>query len=77
MSAIFDEISSKAMTLSPIERARLADTLIESLDDAPLSEIDATWISLAETRLDEIRNGTVKTIPAQQVIDNANRFLGR
>ncbi len=77
MSTVFDEITSKAMTLTPIERARLADALVESLDEAPLTEIDAAWISLAESRLNEIRNGSVKTIPSQQVIDDANRFLGR
>ena len=77
MSAVFDEVSSKAMALSPLERARLADALVESLDDAPLSEIDEAWIALAESRLNEIRSGVIQTVPAQHVIDDANRFLGQ
>jgi len=31
------------LALSPDERARLADVLLESLRDAPLTEIEATW----------------------------------
>ena len=53
MSAVFDELSNKAMTLSPVERARLADLMIESLHDAPLTEIDQAWIRLAQQRVDE------------------------
>ena len=53
MSAVFDELSNKAMTLSPVERARLADLMVESLHDAPLTEIDQAWIRLAQQRVDE------------------------
>ena len=53
MSAVFDELNNKAMTLSPVERARLADLMIESLHDAPLTEIDQAWIRLAQQRVDE------------------------
>ena len=54
MSAVFDELSNKAMTLTPVERARLADLIVESLDDAPLTEIDQAWIQPAQLRAGEI-----------------------
>ena len=77
MSAIFDELSSKAMSLSPLERARLADLMVESLDDAPLTEVDQAWIKLAQRRADEIRAGTAKTYSAEEVLSEARRSIGR
>ena len=77
MSAVFDELSSKAMTLSSVERARLADLMVESLDDAPLTDIDQAWIKLAQQRADEIRAGTAKTHDADDVIAEARRSIGR
>lgn len=77
MSAIFDELSSKAMSLSPLERARLADLMVESLDDAPLTEVDQAWINLAQRRADEIRAGTAKTYSAEEVLSEARRSIGR
>ena len=59
MSAMFDELSSKAMSLSPLERARLADLMVESLDAAPLTEVDQAWITLAQRRALEVREGIV------------------
>ena len=78
MSAIFDEISSKAMSLSPLERARLADVMVESLvDAAQLTEVDQAWIDLAQRRADEIRAGTAKTYSAEEVLSEARRSIGR
>ncbi len=76
MSAMFDELSSKAMTLSPIERARLADLMVESLDAAPLTEVDEAWINLAQRRAEEIRAGTAKTYSAEEILSEARRSLG-
>ena len=77
MSATFDELSSKAMSLSPIERARLADLMVESLDAAPLTEVDQAWIALAQRRALEVREGTAKTYSADAVINEARRSIGR
>ena len=77
MSATFDELSSMAMSLSPIERARLADLMVESLDAAPLTEVDQAWIALAQRRALEVREGTAKTYSADEVLDEARRSVGR
>jgi putative addiction module component (TIGR02574 family) len=77
MSAIFDELSSKAMALSTLERARLADLMVESLDAAPLTDVDQAWINLAQRRADEIRAGTAKTYSAEEVLSEARRSIGR
>ncbi|MCY7306954.1 MAG: addiction module protein [Rhodoferax sp.] len=77
MGAVFDELSSKAMALSPVERARLADLMVESLDQAPLTDIDQAWIQLAQQRAEEVRTGTAKTYDADDVIAEARRSIGR
>ena len=77
MSAIFDELSSKAMSLPPLERARLADLMVESLDAALLTEVDQAWINLAQRRADEIRAGTAKTYSAEEVLSEARRSVVR
>ena len=71
MSAIFDELSNMALALSPLERARLADLMIESLDAAPLTEVDQAWIDLAQRRAEEIRAGTAETFSAEEVLSEA------
>ena len=75
MSAIFDELSNMALSLSPLERARLADLMIESLDAAPLTDVDQAWIDLAQRRADEIRAGTAQTYSAEEVLSEARRSI--
>ena len=77
MNTVFDELSSKAMNLSPVERARLADLMVESLDDTPQTEIDQAWLQLAQQHTDEIRAGTAKTHDAGDVIKEARRSISR
>ena len=77
MSAIFDELSNMALSLSPLERARLADLMIESLDAAPLTEVDQAWIDLAQRRAEEIRAGTAETYSAEEVLSEARGSIVR
>ena len=77
MSVVFDELSNMALSLSPLERARLADLMIESLDAAPLTEVDQTWIDLAQRRAEEIRAGTAQTYSAEEVLSEARGSVVR
>jgi len=58
-----EDLAKEAMTMPPEARARLADLLVQSLDNAPLNSIDRAWIEVARRRRDEVRDGKVKTIP--------------
>jgi putative addiction module component (TIGR02574 family) len=63
------EILERALALSTQERGMLIDQLIESLDDAPADEgVEAAWDAEIRRRVDEIRSGTVKTVPGEQVL---------
>jgi putative addiction module component (TIGR02574 family) len=73
MAISVEELARWAMDLSPQQRARLADELVESLDADALSQLDEKWIAEAKRRRDEIRNGHAQPIPGpdalQQVRD--------
>jgi hypothetical protein len=65
------------MNLPGESRARLADLLVESLDADALTGIDKLWLSEAKRRRDEVRAGTVKTIPGDEALRNVRESLRR
>ena len=69
------KLEAKALKLPPEERARLAERLISSLDQASDPESEVLWVQEAERRLDELESGQVETIPAERVIENARSSL--
>ena len=61
------EVFHEAAQLSEHDRATLAGLLIETLDPAPESEVEAAWSEEIKRRLDEIDAGTVQLIPWEEV----------
>ena len=60
------DLINEVVSLPVEERTLIIDTVLRSLNQ-PESEIDKKWISLAQKRLEEIRTGTVNTIPGEEV----------
>ncbi len=61
-----EDLIAEAMSL-PVEiRAHVVDSLLKSLNP-PEKEIDQKWAAVAKGRLREIRSGTIKTIPGNEV----------
>ena len=75
MSVSLDEVEQQARMLPPDERARLAEMLLESLQDASLSEIEAAWQREIEDRVAAYDRGEVETYPAEQVFAEAKRII--
>jgi len=71
MSNSPNEVRSAAMSMTPEERARLAEELLASLDGPERSEIDAAWAEEIERRIVEMESGKVKGIPAEEVFRKA------
>ena len=68
MSARSLEIEEAALTLEPHRRARLAATLIKSLEPGDMDMVDAArleelWMREAEDRLERYRAGEVEQVP--------------
>jgi putative addiction module component (TIGR02574 family) len=64
----FDEIIRAALALPPNSRAMLAEHLLRSLDAQDQSVVDAAWAEVAEQRIQEVQQGKVSPIPADQVL---------
>ena len=71
------QIAEQALRLPPSSRARLAEQLVESLDAAESDEVRKAWAAEAIRRRDEVRSGKVKPIPADQVLADVRRVVGR
>lgn len=64
----FQDILLAALNLPQDARAMLAGQLLESLDDAEQTEIDAAWSEEIERRIRDIDEGRVKLIPGEEVL---------
>jgi len=66
MSATLESLEAEALQLSAVERARLVERLIASLDTDPA--IDAAWAAEIERRQAEIENNAVSLLPGAAVL---------
>ena len=56
------KVLEEALALPPRERAKLAASLIESLDPESEGEVEEAWRAEVARRVRELDDGTVKTI---------------
>ena len=75
MSITFEELEQQARSLSPDERARLADLLLASLRDAPLLDIESAWDREIAERVAAYERGDLKTFLAEDVFAEARRLV--
>ena len=73
MAASFKEIEQQARALAAEERAKLAETLLESLQ-APLSEIETAWAQEIEERVAAFDRGETQAYAAEDVFAEARRL---
>lgn len=74
MSDTLKELEQQARSLSPEERARLAEVLLKSHRDAPLAEIEAAWDREIEERAAAYDRGELPTFSAEDVFAEARRL---
>jgi len=60
------ELISEAVSLPVEERVLVVDTLLRSLNQ-PESAIDNKWASIARKRLNDMRSGSIESIPGEKV----------
>jgi hypothetical protein len=75
MSRSFEEIETEAMSLDLQGRAQLAEKLLLSLDAPSDEENLRLWVAEAEQRLQELREGKAKEIPANEAFRKARAAL--
>ena len=67
MSADTKEIKNRAMELPALEKARLVDELLSSLDQ-PDEEIDALWRKEVEDRIKAYQAGKLQSVSLAEVL---------
>ena len=72
-----EDLAAQAMELPADARARLADLLVESLENAELGPIDREWLAVARRRRDEVRTGAVQPVPGEEALQAVRALLGR
>ena len=65
------ELAERGKALSPQERSRLVDLLLESLHEPAIAEVEAAWEVEIERRLAEYDRGDVQAIDAEEVFAKA------
>ena len=71
----FREIESQVRPLSEPERARLALTLIESLENQDHGDVAQDWRVEIERRWSEIKSGAAVTVSASEVFAEVHHSL--
>ena len=74
MSVSLIEVEQQARLLSPDERARLAEVLLESLQNGAISEIETAWQQEIESRVAAYDRGDTQTFLAEDVFAEAKRL---
>ena len=74
MPDTLERLQTQARSLSPEERAKLADFLLDSLRDAPLAEIEQAWEREIEERVAAFERDDQPTISAESVFAEARRL---
>ncbi len=74
MSDLVAELAEQARTLTPEERSRLVDLLLESLHESPLAEVESAWTREIERRVAAFERGEVETFAAEEVFAEARRM---
>jgi putative addiction module component (TIGR02574 family) len=68
MSQSFREIEELARSLPPEERARLAESLLESPQQEATPEVEAAWAREIEARIAAYHYGEAEVIDAESVL---------
>jgi putative addiction module component (TIGR02574 family) len=68
-------LEKEVLELSPRSRVRLAERIIESIDDFADPQLEAEWQDEIQRRVKEIKSGVEKGVSAGQVMAEARRAL--
>jgi putative addiction module component (TIGR02574 family) len=73
MARKLEEIAAEAMELTSDARAALAKRLLDSLENISPEEHEKLWVEEAARRYEELKSGTARAIPAEEVFAKLTR----
>ncbi|MCZ6803220.1 MAG: addiction module protein [Proteobacteria bacterium] len=75
MATNFEELKKEVQSLSMQEKATLAHTLIEDLDNVVDEDVEALWIEEAQTRYEAYHRGDLQAIPGEEAMQRVRQRL--
>ncbi len=76
MPSTLTELKERAAELPEQDRAALALSILESLDDPADPEVEEAWRVEIARRIGQIESGEVQLIPGEEVFARLRRRLG-
>jgi len=73
MASLLKDLEESARALSPEDRAKLAESLLESLH-LPVADVEAQWAREIENRVAAYDRGELSDYPAEDVFAEARRL---
>ena len=70
-----EQLTEELLSLPSESRALLVDKLVESLEFDTDSAIQATWVTEAKQRRDEVRSGSVQPISGNDALAQVRRLI--
>jgi len=74
MALSLKDVELQAQQLTPNDRARLAEVLLESLQEPSVHEIEAEWETEIIARIEAWKNGTTSLHTATDVLAEARKI---
>lgn len=74
MADLVAELAAQARSLTPEERSRLVELLLDTLHESPLAGVEAAWAEEIERRVAAYERGEVETFAAEDVFAEARRI---
>ncbi len=71
----YEKVKDDALQLPLEDRSRLASRLLESLDDD--AEVSPEWLEEIRRRVKEVKDGTAKMVPHDEVMANVRARLAK
>lgn len=68
------QMEEQARALSPDDRAKLAQSILESLH-TPIADVEAAWAAEIEKRVAAFDRGELESYPAEDVFAEARRLM--
>lgn len=76
MNALTAQIEQQLMELPALDRVRLVDKLLSSLDAASSRSFEVEWAQEAESRIQAYDSGQLSSSPASAVLDRLSKQFG-
>ena len=73
MARKLEDLATEALELARESRAALAKRLLDSLDQPTVDEVGEAWIREAQRRYEELKAGTARTIPSDEIFAKLRR----